>query len=131
MNIHELKHGEIDVKILICNKAYQSALVKTSKDVDDSDFEGELKNFAYSRLLVNYLFQCYVAYCQEKEISKKWGVISFQEELIREDVDLDASTRDKCFEAISESITSKFTEMIETATKKKQIETIVEQPLTT
>ena len=131
MNIHPLKHGEIDVKILICNVAYQAALAKTSKEVDDSDFEGDLKNFAYSRILVNYLYQSYVAYCQEKESSKKWGVISFQQELIRDDVDLEESTREKCFELISESITSKFTEMIETATKKKGIETVVEQPLTT
>ena len=121
MNIEILKHGEIDVKILICNRAYESATIRTKKELDLDDFEGDLQNYSISRLMINYLYESYVCYCQEKQISKKWGIISFQEELNNKAIE--ESTLDDCFQKLADSLSSHFEKVaksMEEDSKKKE-----------
>lgn len=73
--IKELKHGELEVKLQICNDAFLNAIPKFEADYE-IDF-AETKGIGFAQFLFHYAYFAYKTYCTENGQIKKYSCAQF------------------------------------------------------
>ena len=103
--IQELKHGNLDVKLQICNEAFIDAIPKFEADKEVSFTE--LQSVGFSTFLFYFAYFSYKVYCNENGQIRKYNCAQFLKEINREDVKESDSNINEVVEALANSFIEK------------------------
>lgn len=101
----ELKHGELNVKLQICNDAWISAVTKFEDETEisvDSVFGGS--GFGIVALFMYYGYFSYKVYCSRNNVKREYDIHQFKDLWNKRDVDVNDSNIGEVINAMSKSI---------------------------
>jgi len=105
MEIVKLKHGELDVSLLLCNKALRLATISVTQNLgSDESIFATGSSIATSELIFSYAYFSYKMYCQKHREEVVYDEFDF-DELIREvKIKREDSNLESVLEQISTSL---------------------------
>ncbi len=114
-NIVELKHGNINARLLFCNRAYRDARGELGNLFSMDDLGNSVKQ---ANFLFSYLYQSYKCACKEESKDISIGFIEFDEALSMNDIPVTESNLSEIFDKAAESVKVYFGVEINNVKKK-------------
>lgn len=112
-NIIELKHGELNVKLLLCSKSWRNTVMSL-----ESDNIVGFTQISTVDAMYRYAYYSYVAYCRKNLKTPEFDAYEFDELLTAPNVALEESNFETVMQELSDSIISKMTAGVESEEKK-------------
>lgn len=103
--IQELKHGDLEVKLQICNDAFLNAIPKFEADYE-IDFN-EAKMMGGVQFVFHYAYFCYKTYCSENQHIRKYNCDQFLKLIKKEGVEKSNSNLEEVIGALTDSFIDK------------------------
>ena len=122
MEITDLKHGQLSVKLLLCNKALRLATMSVTQNlgVDESVFVSG-NTLATSELLYSYAFFSYKMYCQKHREHVLFDEFDFDDLIRANNVKKIDSNLEDVLTLLADSLISTITENVETIKSNQEI----------
>ena len=113
MTVIDLNHGELKVKLLVCNKALRLATLSTTESLGrDESFIFSGGQMVLGEFLYSYAYFCYKMYCQKNREQATYDEFDF-DEAIRENVLQKDSNLEEVLTALSDSLIATVTKNVE------------------
>jgi hypothetical protein len=120
MTVQELNHGDLKVKLLLCNKALRLATLSTTESLGRDEsviFSGG--QMVLGEFLYSYAYFCYKMYCQKHREQAFYDEFDF-DEAIREQVLAENSNLDEVLTSLSDSLIATVTKNVEQVKAEKK-----------